>query len=827
MSKVDLRHYVVIVAQLALLCAAIHLLEIEQGGGLPRIAWLVLGGFAVHALLPHAAKAPFFLALSIGGLFAVIGLDALWLLGLGLGLFGLCHLPLNLTARALLVVLAGVGLLLLRAGHWQTEWSPRVVPILASMFMFRVILYLQEQRTPDDQTWWQRLSYFFLLPNVCFPLFPIVDYARYKRSYFARPAAQVYLKGVHWMARGVLHLLLYRVVYHWMLPASWEVTDATSLLLFIVSGYALYLRISGQFHLIVGVLCLFGWDLPETHRNYFLASSFNDYWRRVNIYWKDFIEKVVFYPVFLRVRRWKVPQPLVVAILLTFAATWLLHSYQWYWLRGHFPITLPDVLFWGILGAAVAANSVLETRRQRARRAAGEGFDLRAAVIRAVQTVAMFCFLALLWSMWSGETVGEWVQLMTMLGEGSRGLLYLAAFVGLALAGGVAAQYLGTLPAVQRWRQRTDPGRNPGATLALSLALFGFGVLPQTGGAPARLAEALEVLTHERLNEQDQLAQVRGYYETLLTRQSLVGELWRAEVEMPADWKNIAESPFHKPIAGQVGYTLHPSMEGTLKRAAFTTNRHGLRDQDYAKEKPAGTYRIALMGSSYSMGSGVADDEVYEALVEERLNREYAGGRYKRYEILNFAIGGYTHAHQVALYAQTVRTFEPDAVFLADHTSEGARVALHFSKRPNLILDHPNPVVRDIGEHAGLFRGIGEQQASAMLEPYHGALTVALFEQLARATAEDGVKLVWLYVPLTRDDLTKRDEVLVKRKQMARDAGMILLSLEDAYGGRSQADLAVAPWDEHPRPEAMQLLADGLMEELLRADEELQMGLTR
>ncbi len=55
---------------------------------------------------------------------------------------------------------------------------------------------------------------------------------------------------------------------------------------------------SGQFHIIVGMLHLFGFNLPETHHSYFLASSFTDFWRRINIYWKDFMMKIFFYPAY-------------------------------------------------------------------------------------------------------------------------------------------------------------------------------------------------------------------------------------------------------------------------------------------------------------------------------------------------------------------------------------------------------------------------------------------------------------------------------------------------------------------------------------------------
>ena len=72
---------------------------------------------------------------------------------------------------------------------------------------------------------------------------------------------------------------------------------------FLLATFLLYLRVSGQFHLIVGVLHLFGFRLPETHHLYFLASSFTDFWRRINIYWKDFMMKLVYYPSFFRLQR--------------------------------------------------------------------------------------------------------------------------------------------------------------------------------------------------------------------------------------------------------------------------------------------------------------------------------------------------------------------------------------------------------------------------------------------------------------------------------------------------------------------------------------------
>ena len=118
-------------------------------------------------------------------------------------------------------------------------------------------------------------------------------------------------------------------------------------MLFLVSNYLLYLHVSGQFHLACSVLHIFGFSLPETHNRYLVASSFTDYWRRINIYWKDFMVRVVFNPVAFRLKRRPQWLALSVATTAVFLTTWILHAYQSFWLRGTWAFSWHDTLFWG------------------------------------------------------------------------------------------------------------------------------------------------------------------------------------------------------------------------------------------------------------------------------------------------------------------------------------------------------------------------------------------------------------------------------------------------------------------------------------------------
>ena len=283
------------------------------------------------------------------------------------------------------------------------------------MFMFRMILYLYETKhAKRPESLIDTISYFFLLPNYYFTHFPVVDYRTLQRSYFSRDVHATQRAGLEMMFRGTMHLLAYRLVYHdWVIPAD-DVTGPTSLVRFLVSNYLRYLHVSGQFHMACGMLHLFGFQLPETHRNYLLASSFTDYWRRINIYWKDFMVRVVFNPVAFRLKRKPRALALAAATAVVFVATWWLHAYQLFWLHGSWGFSAHDALFWGLLGLLVMVNVQLDARRSDAARSIlpVNPYAPGQIALRAVKTAATFVTIAVLWSLWTSQGISPWLAMM-------------------------------------------------------------------------------------------------------------------------------------------------------------------------------------------------------------------------------------------------------------------------------------------------------------------------------------------------------------------------------------------------------------------------------
>src|SRR5437773_10838749 len=162
-----------------------------------------------------------------------------------------------------------------------------------------------------------------------------------------------------------------------------------------VGMYLLYLRVSGTFHLIVGLLHMFGFNLAETHHLYLLSSSFTDFWRRINIYWKDFVMKLFFYPIHFKLRKIGPIRAMVVATLVTFLATWLLHSWQWFWIRGTPLLDWKDFSFWMILALLVLVTAIYETTRGRKRTLTPSGLTLRRRLVLGIQATVVFSLMCI------------------------------------------------------------------------------------------------------------------------------------------------------------------------------------------------------------------------------------------------------------------------------------------------------------------------------------------------------------------------------------------------------------------------------------------------
>jgi D-alanyl-lipoteichoic acid acyltransferase DltB (MBOAT superfamily) len=410
-SRPHLTRYLTLLGQLGVLFVVFAVFNVEEPAFL-LLSAAAFGGFAVHYWVPFRHKETCWLWISVAGAFVLLEpLAAVLLFGIGLALYALLASPLTYRTRVVALVACAAALMYARTS-FDAVVPAQFWPVFGAVFMFRMMIYLYDLRhmkgTPRLRDY---ASYFFMLPNYYFLLFPVVDYQTLRKSYYQRDIHDIAQQGITWMTRGAIQLLLYRLIYHYKGPAYAPdaITSLGGLFGSMVLTYLLYLRVSGQFHIIIGMMHLFGYDLPETHRKYLLAQSLTDFWRRINIYWKDFMVKLVYFPVYFRLRRSGDTRAQVVATGCVFFTTWLLHSYQWFWLRGEWLFTWPDLLFWTVLGGLVTVNLLMETRGRKPAR----GSASRPMAYQALQVAGTFVLITFLWSMWNAPSMGVWFDVLT------------------------------------------------------------------------------------------------------------------------------------------------------------------------------------------------------------------------------------------------------------------------------------------------------------------------------------------------------------------------------------------------------------------------------
>ena len=795
---------------------------------------LSAGGFLVHHWLPRVWQPWFFAALSVAGVFLIFGgVGGAWLIGIGLGLIALCHLPIAFRWRIVLILLAAAGLVSMRATWLPTPWPGVIWPILGSMFMFRLAMYLYDlkHRGPSPPRF--VLSYFFLLPNTVFLLFPVIDFRTFLRTHYDKPAFDIYGEGVRWMFRGLTHLVLYRLIYQYVALSPADVTSTTTLVQYLVGNFGLLLRVSGQFHMAVGLLHLFGFRLPETHRFYYLASSFSDLWRRMNIYWKDAMQKLVFMPVVLSLTQRGQTTAVVVATACVITITWLLHSYQWFWLLGVWLLSATDMAFWAIIGVFLIASTIREQRRGRARQLTAQAPTERQAWREALQTAGMFTLMTCLWGFWTSPTF-----------EDFRVVLRAATFRPLDVAVVVGFVFTVTLLAylVRRFgfggpSELTVPPRwqHPLLVAALPLALVWVAGQPGLEGRVPRQVQAVAQQTRlAELNKTDAERLQRGYYEKIVGVNRFNGELWevyaRAATTQQAEDILVGDDAleatadagikrFHKDA---LEFSLKPLYQGTFKDARFSTNRWGMRDRDYNKIPSTGTRRIAVLGQSYTMGAGVNDGETFEALVEERLNREWSPKTGLQYEALNFAASTYGLLKQnIILQNGRVGEFHPQVVLIVGNPVDRSMMAREVGRliRKRIVLPGPIPKwLKDAGVAGETPAGQGE--IDRYLQPHLNDLARWAFESMATEVRQMGAQPVWALIPMPNAQTRDTPEAAKLLISMAVDAGFLVIDMQDVYAGHDPRSLTLNEADNHPNTEGHRIIADRLYRELaaLRPD---------
>ena len=699
--------------------------------------------------------------------------------------------------------------------------------VLGSLFMFRSISYIHEMRyTKVDFPWIDKINYFLLLPNLSMPLFPIVDFKNFVGSYTSSNFRQL-RRATLFICRGILQLLLYRAIYHHGIRSIKEIHTVADVFIYICCNFLIVLRVIGAYHISIGLITLTGYNVPDLFNNIFFATGFSDLWRRTNMYWKNFVVKIFYYPIYFKVKKRGDYFAILFSTITCFFITWLLHNYQWFWLKGTFPIVVKDIIFWGTFGILVSVSSLIQQRKLHQKEHQKSSISKFNILFLSLNGWIVFITMSILWSIWIAPDLNSWRNLMDSIYNYDIHSIVIIAFWSIC--------YL-IIAWVYHFYQKNKNHTHIHITKNLEiLSLFGYLLIISLLMCIQNIAEKnlkithfLNPILHEQLNKADQDNIDNGYYSNLINTNDYCTQVWTNETNINkrrTKYINQNATIFTKDL---MLCKYIPNKKIELDNIIFSVNSDGFHDKEYSKIKPVNTYRILVLGGSYESGNGVNDNEDFISIVENHLNNNYSiykGDTKVKIELINLSVNGYMLLQRMYQYKYHAKEFHPDAVVLFLHTNYNQRIVNYVSR---LIYNESNvedPYLATIIKAKNIQKADNETSIKSKLGYDADSLNKYAIQSIATMSKKDSIQLVGIFLPAIKDKKNGADFAIFEKYSQLFD--FPLINLKEIYEGYDKKDLSISEIDFHPNKKGNDIIAKKLEESIILQQHIFDLDITK
>jgi len=282
-------------------------------------------------------------------------------------------------------------------------------------------------------------------------------------------------------------------------------------------------------------------------------------------------------------------------------------------------------------------------------------------------------------------------------------------------------------------------------------------------------------------------------------------EMWR----YARDLKQVSEIP-------GVGHEHRPAASGVYMGVPVAINSAGLRDREYAPEKPEGAVRVLMLGDSVTFGWGAPEDGTTSTALERRLN---PGDRPARFEVINTGVGNTNTAMQVAYFTNKGFRFQPDVVVLNYFINDAEQTP---TKRGNWLTDHSYAAVFlggrfDILQRIYFGKADWREYYRDLYRPDAAGWRAAesSLAELAAFCRARGIRLMLVNYPELHEladypfaDVTARLAGIAARESLP------FLDLLPSIRAEVPTSLWVTPTDSHPNARAAELFAEAIADKL-------------
>lgn len=254
-------------------------------------------------------------------------------------------------------------------------------------------------------------------------------------------------------------------------------------------------------------------------------------------------------------------------------------------------------------------------------------------------------------------------------------------------------------------------------------------------------------------------------------------------------------------------------------------NAWGFRGPSFQAAKPAGTFRIAVVGDSFTYGNGIAQHERYTDLLRARLPEHF--------EVLNFGVAGANTPEHRAMIDRLLVETEPDFILLQWYVNdmEDDDTADRPASRPLM----PSAMHRWLSDRSALYVVANNQWAQTqvrlgMTEAYpaylhrrlgdpespHARIDRSILEDLIASSQRAGVPIGIVLFPDTAGDLGKDYPFGYLHQRVLDSCGKFELTCLDLRADfaavRERRLLWANRLDHHPSALANQIAAQKILD---------------
>jgi hypothetical protein len=255
-------------------------------------------------------------------------------------------------------------------------------------------------------------------------------------------------------------------------------------------------------------------------------------------------------------------------------------------------------------------------------------------------------------------------------------------------------------------------------------------------------------------------------------------------------------------------YDYKPNLHLKVAGLGRTTNSFGMYDREYTVVKPPHTWRIALLGDSMALGPFGHN---YESLLENRLNETQLNPDIQKFEVLNFAVGGYRITQIMETMIQKAAPFHPD-VYMVAITGVGVshRWSFHIGHLLQRKIDLKYDFLRKVVADAHVEPSDSLETMDRKLAPFTSAVFGWSLEQMKEEASKQGARMVILLIPEpVPSDLIGPQ--FASARPIIEKLGVPVIDLLDTYAGsKNLIELRVSRDDVHANARGHEMVFENL-----------------